>query len=170
MKRAFMKFDSSYFLSSRYAKIIIFSLVTIFALLILLEITSLFTFKRTFQVPLTLVTPPELATPVNKYELGFTLFGKYVPTDLSEIKESKLNIEIVGILFAKDPKHSQVLIKTADGEEEAFMVGNNLPGNTVIKSIMANGILVEHNGTLESLSFPKNELSFEPAPKPLMKD
>lgn len=174
MKRAFMKFDSSYFWSARYAKWIIFTMVAIFGLLIVFEIGSYFTFQNTINQPppKTTQTTPTIQTEANIHQLGTTLFGKYVPQDLTstEIKVSKLNIEVVGILFAKNEKESQVTIKTSNGEENTYSVGDTIPGDAVIKRIMPNGLLVEYNGAIESLSFPENRLSFEPVPKPLIKD
>jgi general secretion pathway protein C len=174
MKRAFMKFDSSYFWSARYAKWIIFSLVSIFGLLIIVEIVSYFTFQRTLNQPPTPLrqTLPTIQTEANIHELGTTLFGKYVPINVgdAEVKVSKLSVEIVGIIFSQNPKNSHVTIKTEDGEENTYSVGDTISANAVIKRILPDGILVEHNGAIESLSFPENRLSFEPALKPLIKD
>ena len=99
-------------------------------------------------------------------------FGEYMPADLKDvsIKKSMLNLEIVGIIFSHNGQDSHVILRTASGTESAFHVGDALPGGVTIKRITADGVLVGHNGELESLSLPKNELIFEPAAKPLIGD
>ena len=96
-------------------------------------------------------------------------FGDYVPKTLSDagVKQSMLNLKIVGIMFAKNEKDSHVIIMTAAGKEETFKVGESLPGGAIIKRITADGVLIGHNGVLESLSLPKNVLIFEAPAKPL---
>ena len=96
-------------------------------------------------------------------------FGEFVPKDLtvSNVKRSMLDMDVVGIIFAKDEKDSQVILRTATGEEKPFGVGDSLPGGAVMKRITPEGVLVNSNGELESLSFPKNELIFGKPPIPL---
>lgn len=100
------------------------------------------------------------------------LFGTYVPVNLAdnEIKQSKLDFEVVGIMYSPNEKNSQVLIRVAAGEEKAYFVGDSLPGSVIIKRIRQHSILVLHNGTLESLSLPKNDLRFEKPAKPLIEE
>lgn len=97
------------------------------------------------------------------------LFGDYVPANLSdtEIKKSMLDVEVVGIMFSDKEKDSQVIIRANNGEEKYYVVGDTLPGGAVIKHISTQGVVVLHNGSLESLSLPKNELLFEKPARPL---
>ncbi|AHE67439.1 type II secretion system protein N [Legionella oakridgensis] len=99
-------------------------------------------------------------------------FGEYVPASLNDatIKQSMLNLNVVGIIFAEREQDSKVIISTASGNEEAYQVGDSLPGGVVIKRITPQGVLVSRHGVIESLSLPKNELIFEPPAKPLMKE
>ncbi|KTC78073.1 type II secretion system protein N [Legionella brunensis] len=100
------------------------------------------------------------------------LFGDYVPANLddAEIKQSMLDVEVVGIMFDSKKEHSQVIIRAGGGQEKIYSIGDSLPGGAVIKRISANGVVVLHNGVLESLSLPKNELLFEAPAKPLIED
>jgi general secretion pathway protein C len=97
------------------------------------------------------------------------LFGDYVPINLSDadIKQSMLNLQVVGIMFSAKESDSQVIIR-AKKEEKYYVVGDTLPGGAVIKRILENAVVVLHNGVLESLSLPKNELAFSPPAKPLL--
>ncbi|WP_419420970.1 type II secretion system protein N [Legionella sp. D16C41] len=100
------------------------------------------------------------------------LFGDYIPAiSDADIKESTLDVEIVGIMFSSsNPKDSHVLARDAAGEERNFVVGDALPGGAVVKRINKNGIVVLYNGSLESLSLLKNDLLFDKPAKPLISE
>lgn len=99
-------------------------------------------------------------------------FGEYLPKSLGDmnVKQSLLNLTIVGIIFSPNEGDSQAIIRSLSGEQNAYHVGDELPGGVIIKRITPDGVLVGHKGVLESLSFPKNELLFEPLPSPLMRE
>ncbi|MDI1351663.1 MAG: type II secretion system protein N, partial [bacterium] len=86
------------------------------------------------------------------------------------VKKSRLNLTLVGILLGDKMEDSQVIIRSADGEEQTYRIEDKIPGGALIKRIMAGGVLVERNGALESLSLPKNDLTFDPVPKPLIEE
>lgn len=92
------------------------------------------------------------------------IFGDYVPEDIDDanIKKSMLNLSIVGVIYAENEEDSQVLIRLADGKENVYQIGDMLPGGGTIKRITPLGVVVSRNGTLESLSLPKDELIFAP--------
>lgn len=79
-----------------------------------------------------------------------------------------LNLEVVGIILATKEEDSKVIIRASDGTEAVYYIGDTLPGGALIKRITEEGILVMRNGELESLSFPRNELIFEPPAKALV--
>lgn len=81
------------------------------------------------------------------------LFGLYIPKRL--IKESMLNLLIVGILLSNNPSESVVILKTPSGQERPYKVGDKVSDNAQIKQITAEGILLEYQGTLERLELPK---------------
>ncbi|KTC97501.1 general secretion pathway protein C [Legionella geestiana] len=97
------------------------------------------------------------------------LFGEYMPLNLNDatVRQSTLDAEVAGILFSNNTELSQVILRFSDGLEQSFRVGDKLPGGAVIRRITADGILVWHNGALESLSLPKNNLTFEPPLRPM---
>jgi len=100
------------------------------------------------------------------------IFGAYVPADITtaNIKQTMLNLELAGILFADQLEYSQVIIRTAGGEERNYRMGDSLPGGAEIKRILPDGILLQHNGSLERLNLPKNDILFQPVAKPLIKE
>lgn len=168
-----MKLDIHYLFTAKYAKWFIGSLIGLFSLLILIDYASYFFYPV---VDLSLASNKNTVTKPKQdfaeYILHSTLFGVYVPNGLNEssVQKSMLNVTIVGIMFSADEEHSQVIIRSAGGEEKTYKLGDSIPGGVIIKRITASGVLVEHDGNLESLSLPKNELLFEPVAKPLKEE
>lgn len=167
-----MKVDFHYLWSGKYAQWIAIALISFFLILVIFAWIQLR--LSPVQVPQT----PEIANKnsfSSSHDDSFSgiirasLFGVYVSNDLSDgsVKKSMLNVTLAGILFANKMEDSQVIIRAANGEEKTYRIGDTIPGDAIIKRIMANGILVEHHGALESLSLPKNELTFEPVAEPL---
>ncbi|MGC1183086.1 type II secretion system protein N [Legionella sp.] len=167
-----MKLDIHYLLSDKYAKWIGFVLIVLFLGLIIGEFFSL----RHSSVPVT--TIPEKNIPVSTKQDSFnailtsSLFGVYVSNDLNvrSVKQSLLNVTLVGILFSGNIDDSQVIIRYANAEEKTYGLGDTIPGDALIKRIMATGVLVERQGALESLSLPQDVLTFIPVAEPLREE
>ena len=101
--------------------------------------------------------------------LNDRLFGDYVPKNLDAagIRQSTLNLIVVGVVLAASEKDSQVILQKPNGDERFFHIGDELPGGGTIKRITVEGVLVWRDGVLERLNLPKEELNFEPPAKPL---
>ncbi len=51
---------------------------------------------------------------------------------------------------------SQIILRSASGDEKTYGVGDKIPGGAVIKRVTESGVLVEHDGSLERLRvYPK---------------
>jgi general secretion pathway protein C len=96
------------------------------------------------------------------------LFGQYIPNS-TIIRESSLNVELVGILYSKNKNSSQVIIRLREGEENSYNIGDVLPGGAKITQINHDGIVVLYRGALERLNLPANELEFDKPLEPLLK-
>lgn len=169
-----MKTSELSFLSLKhYEKAIAMVVVLLFLLLTLFQVYGFFKPLDTQSLPSHQTAAIE-QKPIHAASPAFTtpLFGDYMPVNMTDesIRQSMLDVEIVGILYSTDPGASQVLLRAGGGEEKTYLVGDALPGGAKIKRIGHNGIVVLHNGTLESLSLPKNELRFEEPAKPLLED
>ncbi len=164
-----MKVDIHYLFTAKYAQWIVIALIGFFSLLIIGEFATLFLSAST---ELTVLNSTPITSSPQKtinYSAQVPLFGVYVPNNLDDgVKQSMLDLSVVGILLGNEPADSQVIIKSAGGDEKTYKIDDKIPGGAVIKRIMDGGIVVEHEGTLESLSLPKNELTFEPVAKPLV--
>ncbi|MCR9192646.1 MAG: general secretion pathway protein GspC [Gammaproteobacteria bacterium] len=104
--------------------------------------------------------------------LGAQIFGDYTPKNLVDLdmKPSGLNLTLVGVVFSPQPQESQAIIKLPNGNARTFSLGDQVSGGAKIKQITPDGVVLERDGELESLSLPKNALTFEPLPKPLKED
>jgi general secretion pathway protein C len=169
-----MKLDIHSFLSSKHAKWLIMGFILLFILLTVSEYSKLiWSLSDPEPSP---VSEERIITTSKKDSfdslLNSSLFGVYVTNDLNDdnVKKSMLNITLVGILLGNTANDSQVIIRTSNGEERNYRINDKIPGGVVIKRILAGGILVEHNGSLESITLPKEELKFEPISKPLRND
>lgn len=149
------------------------ALICLFSVLIIANLSWFFSQQIGRTLP-----PKPLAAKVkqetlDKHSPMFTvaIFGQYqAPLSEAEIKQSTLDLQLVGIMFSSDEKHSQVLIRGQGGEEKVYGLGDTLPGGAKIKQIGKNGIVVLYQGALESLSLLKNALLFQKPAKPLIKE
>lgn len=169
-----MKFDIHYLFTAKYAKWIVISLITLFSLLIIYEYCALWfpVVRAPVSSDSNIKVEIEKKQDSGDFILNSALFGTYVPDGLNDatVKKSMLDVTLVGILFADNPENSQVIIRSASGDEKTYNINDKIPGGAVIQRIIAGGILVEHDGSLESLSLPKDDLTFEPIPKPLKEE
>lgn len=168
-----MKVDLHYLFTAKYARWIIGSSLAFFSLLIIGEYGSLFWYPSVREVPASPVDLTNKPKPdFSKFAIQSSLFGVYKPNGTGDggVRRSMLNMTVVGVLFAGEEKDSQVILSAQGGEEKTYKIGDTLPGNVKIKGITADGVLLEREGHLESLSLPKSELHFEPAPMPLKEE
>ncbi len=101
--------------------------------------------------------------------LSIPIFGDYIPKALVDldVKPSGLNLLLVGVVYSPNTQESQAIISIPGSQTQTFSIGNSVPGGAKIKQITPDGVLLEHEGELESLSLPRNELTFKPPSEPL---
>ena len=168
-----MKFDPHILITPKYARWIISCLILLFSLLILWEFTSLFFNDRPKILPILENTKPKSKTTqsLDGDLKEASLFGVYVPQDLNEhsVKKSLLQVTLVGIILGEGDEDSHVIIKSSNGDEINYKIGDRVSG-ALIKRITADGVLVERDGAIESISLPKESLSFDPISEPLKEE
>ena len=101
--------------------------------------------------------------------LSTPFYGEYVPKNLNDgdVKQSMLDLKVMGIMFDNSEVASHVIIRTAGGLEQTFNQGDKLPGGAIIKRITPEGVLMTRHGSLERLSLPTNALIFDAPAQPL---
>lgn len=168
-----MKIDWNDLWSGKYAKWLVMAGLGLFSLLILIEISRFFKqdpfFTADYEQSAPLVTPPKKS---ESAALHASLFGDYLSPDLNEsdVKQSMLDLKLVGIMFNGKINESEVIIRSSGGEEKNYRVGDTVPGGAVIKRILTDGVLLEYQGALERLDLSKKKLRFEPPARPLIEE
>lgn len=93
-------------------------------------------------------------------------FGKYL-SSVIDISESQLEEGVVGILFAENPDASQVILRSEDGFDKMYRIGESVRAGVMIQSIDLNEIVISNHGKLERLAMPEQKLTSESPPPPL---
>jgi len=91
------------------------------------------------------------------------LFGRPVNQPLAAtneaIPESKLKVVIRGILALADDNKSIAILSVENATDKVFKVGAQLTTGYHIHKIVADGLMVDHNGRLEMIRLPRASLA-----------
>lgn len=89
------------------------------------------------------------------------LFGRAGETsgpseiDTENLPETNLRLFLRGVLAADGEFPGSALIEDSESNTEAYLVGDELPGNAKLRSVHANRVIIERGGMLENLYFPE---------------
>ena len=91
------------------------------------------------------------------------LFGQSSATDsmLSDAQsapETDLQLSLRGTLNLESREDGLAIIVDDTGRQQAYRVGDALPGGAVLESITSRRVLLRRNGALEGLSLPQNDI------------
>mgnify|MGYP001427429178 CR=1 FL=1 len=91
------------------------------------------------------------------------LFGQSGATDslLSNTQsapETDLQLSLRGTLNLESREDGLAIIVDDTGRQQAYRVGDALPGGAVLESITSRRVLLRRNGALEGLSLPQNDI------------
>ncbi|MBN7769127.1 general secretion pathway protein GspC [Marinobacter daepoensis] len=78
-------------------------------------------------------------------------------TNTENLPETNLRLSLRGVLAADGDFPGSALIEDEKGKTEAFLVGNELPGNARLRTVFANRVIIERAGKLENLYFPETD-------------
>jgi len=101
--------------------------------------------------------------------------GEAAPTDTENLPETNLRLFLRGVMAADGDFPGSALIEDDERNTEAYLVGEELPGNARLRSIFPNRVVIERSGKLENLFFPESDSSSgvnvaysrpEPEPEP----
>ena len=88
------------------------------------------------------------------------LFGDPTPKKVvtQNIRETNLNLKLVGVLWASNQKNARVIIQNGNKKAALYGVGDNINGaNASVKEILASEILINRNGATEKLALVKKD-------------
>lgn len=77
--------------------------------------------------------------------------------DTENLPETNLRLFLRGVLAASGDFPGSALIEDDKSNTEAYLVGDELPGDATLRSVRANRVIIERGGKLENLYFPENE-------------
>ena len=85
--------------------------------------------------------------------------GNSTPTeiDTENLPETNLRLFLRGVLAADGDFPGSALIEDDKSQTEAYLVGDELPGNAKLRSVHPNRVIIERAGKLENLYFPETE-------------
>ena len=77
--------------------------------------------------------------------------------DTENLPETNLRLFLRGVLAADGEFPGSALIEDDKSKTEAYLVGDELPGNAKLRSVHPNRVIIERSGKLENLYFPESE-------------
>ncbi len=77
--------------------------------------------------------------------------------DTENLPETNLRLFLRGVLAASGDFPGSALIEDDKSQTEAYLVGDELPGNAKLRSVHANRVIIQRSGKLENLYFPDSE-------------
>ena len=81
--------------------------------------------------------------------------GETVAADTENLPETNLKLFLRGVMAADGDFPGSALIEDDDRNTEAYLVGEELPGNARLRQIFPNRVIIERSGKLENLFFPE---------------
>ena len=75
--------------------------------------------------------------------------------DTENLPETNLRLFLRGVLAADGEFPGSALIEDEKSSTDAYLVGDELPGNAKLRSVHANRVIIERGGKLENLYFPE---------------
>ena len=68
-----------------------------------------------------------------------------------EAPDTRLRLELTGLFASTDPQQSIAIIAEKNGKDEAYRVGDSVPGNATVHEIYADRVILRRLGNLETL-------------------
>lgn len=156
---------------ARAPQILTFILALAIAAQLALIVVSFTGRSRQTPPPLVDAQPPpaplDVATLVNAH-----LFGNaavQASGDATNAPPSSMPLVLVGLLATDDPKQGMAIIGENTQAAKVVAVGKQVPGGAQLHSVYTDRAIIDRNGTLESVTLPRNSagaVGMAPPPPP----
>lgn len=102
-------------------------------------------------------TQPQLTYNVKEI-IDAALFSVALQKPLSEITLPKTQLQLIlrGAFTANDPAKASAIIEDSNKKNKHYKVGNKIFGETTLKAVYNDRVVLANNGKLETLYFPVN--------------
>jgi len=104
------------------------------------------------------------------------LFGAWQPEptaqNAAEAPDTRLSLNLLGILASTPEQDSRALIAGGDGDEKPYALGDDVVRGVKLQAIFADRVVLSRNGQLETLRLNKDAptLAMSEAPRPVSAD
>jgi general secretion pathway protein C len=78
------------------------------------------------------------------------------PPDATNAPQTSMPLVLTGIISADDPRNGLAILGESAAAAKVYATGDNLPGGARLHSVYSDRVLLDRNGTLESLPLPRN--------------
>ena len=75
--------------------------------------------------------------------------------DAANAPQSSLPLVLVGIISADDPQDGLAILGENAAGAKVYAVGDNIPGGAKLHQVLADRVVIDRNGVLESLMLPR---------------
>jgi len=73
-----------------------------------------------------------------------------------EAPDTRLDLQLRGVIAAGTTKHSRAFIASSDGEEKGYPIGAQLPGGAVLHSVLPDRVVLRRGAAFETLRLPRD--------------
>jgi len=95
------------------------------------------------------------------------LFGDPAPvanTNAADAPQTNIPLVLTGIIAAADPSMGLAILGENATSAKVFAVGDIVPGGVKLHSVLSDKVILDRNGSLESLSLPRQSTGVAMAP------
>ena len=78
------------------------------------------------------------------------------PEEKKPIVKTKLNLKLTGVAAYEPQEKAVAIINTGGSEEKAFLVGETIIGQTKLKAVYSDRVILDNRGREEVLELPEN--------------
>jgi general secretion pathway protein C len=77
--------------------------------------------------------------------------------DIDNLPETNLKLVLRGVMSASGDFPGSALVEDNKSQTEAYLIGDELPGNAILRTVRHDRIVIERSGVLENLFFPEDK-------------
>jgi len=104
------------------------------------------------------VQPPPRTARLNVAEIANgALFGrpKAQEANAADARPTNIPLVLTGVIAVQDPRNGLAIIGENSQAAKVFAVGDNVPGGVKLHSVYNDRVILDRNGSLESLALPR---------------
>ncbi len=105
----------------------------------------------------------DIATVTNAHLFGFAPGAG--PAGGRNVPQTSMPLILTGVIAASDPRDGLAILGPSATTAKVYAVGDSIPGGASLHSVLADRVLLERDGHLESLALPR-QLPVGSAPAP----